>query len=443
MQNFNDEDQNTLDQIQAELENPNPQPEPPATPETPGLDPRLQQAMEQQNKRQLYADLFRSFQQVVQGAAPNSGFKADYSMADALSKRASEPVEMYKTQIANESAAKKQKQDAEEHQMRMKESAMRQDDFQLKLEKSKLDFQDMEANRDPSSPQSKIAQDRVLEVQKKLGQPVNEAQIRSMSGEQLYKSFNYLQEDLVQHYKNLNNEAERAKDLQVSKNTLAAQEARMQMEDKRWAEGEKRRQAELERREDKDRQQERQQRITTARGMIKDDPRFKKVMEQSMEFDSVNELLGEAEKGNQQAVGALGTKLARAMGEVGVLTDTDVVRYVAGQSWGRKLQDWFAKGAKGELSADTIKGIKANLKVLKEKLNKDVNKVVSNSTSRMKAAYPDMAEEDIRGILGFGTMQPMPSENETVKMRGPDGKVRLIPKNKVEAAKKAGGELVE
>jgi len=411
-------------------------------PEQPIEDPRLAAALEEQSKQRRYADMLRGFQQVLQGAAPNSGFKADFTMADQMAKRADEPVEQYKAKLGQEAAAKKAAMDKEVHSNNMKESQLRQNDFQLKLEASKLNFQDMQANSDPTSPQSKIAQDRVIEMQKKLGQPVNEASVRSQSGKQLFQYFDYLKEDLTRHYQNENARLDREqKDradqtrlkMEAERNTkLDTMEARRQ-ERQNLAETEATRRA-------------RQQEINTARGFMKDDPRFKKAMEQSMEFDSVEALMKQAEAGNQQAVGALGTKLARAMGEVGVLTDTDVVRYVAGQSWGRKLKDWFAKGATGELSPETLKGITSNLKELRSKLGKDVSTVYDSSASRMKAAYPDMDEKVIRGILGdprylSDSASPVA---DVVNMRSPkDGKIRAVPKDQVEAAKKDGGVVVE
>ena len=211
------------------------------TPETvtsnpdPVMDPRLQTALEQQNKQRLNSDLLRSFQQLIAAGAPNSGFKPDYTMADTLEKRSNEPIEMYKSQVASEAAAKKQKQEAQDHAMKMKESSMRQEDFQMRLMKSKLDFQDMEANRDPNSPQSKIAQDRVLEIQTTLGKPVNEQQIRGMSGENLFKTFGYLQQDLVQHYKNINDQADRSQKQKEIDARLAMEKERNIREDKRQA----------------------------------------------------------------------------------------------------------------------------------------------------------------------------------------------------------------
>jgi hypothetical protein len=61
----------------------------------------------------------------------------------------------------------------------------------------------------------------------------------------------------------------------------------------------------------------------------------------------------------------------------------------------------------------------------------------------MKAAYPEMEDTDIRGILGFTQQPPTTQVSDTVKMRDPKGTIRMIPKNQVDAAKKAGGEVVE
>lgn len=390
---------------------------------------RLYEAQTAGNKQEYMAQLLRSFQNMLQSSAPNSGYKADHSMSDSISKQAAQMPTNVKDQLSMEAMARKEaqakeqmalknKMEMEQHETNQKESSLRQDDFQMKLEKSKLDFQDMQANRDPNSPQSRIAQDRVLEVRAKMGQPLNEASVRQQSGETLFKTFDFLKEDLTNHYKNLNANADRAQ-----KSAHDAQQLELEQErNKRNDAMEQRRIGKEDRQEKEGDRRYRQQQINTARGMIKDDPRFKKSIEQSMAFDDVNQLISEAKNGNEQAVGALGTKLARAMGEVGVLTESDVTRYVAGQSWGRKLQDWFTKGAKGKLSPETIKGIKANLATLKSKLDGDVQKVVKNSASRMKAAYPEMQDDDINGLLGFSTESSQKSSGPYGDTTEKDGK---------------------
>jgi hypothetical protein len=155
-----------------------------------------------------------------------------------------------------------------------------------------------------------------------------------------------------------------------------------------------------ERREEAGERKYRQDQINTARGLLKDDPRFKPAMTQLMEFENVNTLLDQSASGNQAAVAALGTKLARAMGEVGVLTDTDVVRYVQGRSWGRKLKTWFEGGMEGEIPKEALKDMTKEVSAIKKNLDTNVNRIYKNSFNRMKTAYPDLEENTITGLLG-------------------------------------------
>ena len=87
--------------------------------------------------------------------------------------------------------------------------------------------------------------------------------------------------------------------------------------------------------------------------------KLKKALDdQGMSFDQANSLMQQVEGGNEIALGSLGTKMARAMGEVGVLTDADVKRYIEAQSYVRKGRDWFARRAQGKLYDKTVKDLK-------------------------------------------------------------------------------------
>lgn len=157
---------------------------------------------------------------------------------------------------------------------------------------------------------------------------------------------------------------------------------------------------------------DRTRKLNAARGLIKDDPRAKKALEQAMEFESVMPVLDQASSGNEAAVAALGTKLARAMGEVGVLTDTDVVRYVGGTSWGRKLKDWFTRGAKGELPPEVVTDLQENIGVIREKLGTNYGKVYDNAKGRLKTAFPDISDEEASGLLGVKNIVAEQVENK-------------------------------
>jgi hypothetical protein len=168
--------------------------------------------------------------------------------------------------------------------------------------------------------------------------------------------------------------------------------------------------------------------LNAARGLLKDDPRAKKALEQGMALESIEPLLKEIESGNEMSIQSLGTQLARAMGEVGVLTDTDVIRYVQGTSWGRKLKDWWARGAEGDLPKDAIDGIRKNIKAINKNLSSNLTSVYSNAASRMKTAYPDMDDATIHGLLGTPAfkMEPVKEDKKEqpsnlVKIKGPSG----------------------
>lgn len=155
----------------------------------------------------------------------------------------------------------------------------------------------------------------------------------------------------------------------------------------------------------KDARIQKQQVLNFAQKLKKEDPRFKKTVEQFQAFQDVDNLIENVEKGNELAMASLGTKLARAMGEVGVLTDTDVVRYVRGQSWGRSLLDWFKKGAVGRPSDATLKEMQKNVKTIKSRMVDDVNNIYSTVASQMKRVFPEVDDEQIKGVLGSPVIQ--------------------------------------
>lgn len=177
----------------------------------------------------------------------------------------------------------------------------------------------------------------------------------------------------------------------------------------------------------------RKQQLDSARSLIKDDPRTKKAYEQAMALEDIQPLVQEVKSGNQNAAAALGTRLARAMGEVGVLTDADVTRYVQGTSWGRKLQDWAKKGYDGAPSQETLNEIIKNADTISKKLQGNLKNVYKNAESRMKTAYPDLDESTIKGLLGTAKFeeesQPVPQK---IRIEV-NGKIGTVPQDKVEA----------
>jgi hypothetical protein len=124
------------------------------------------------------------------------------------------------------------------------------------------------------------------------------------------------------------------------------------------------------------------------------------------------------------------------MGEVGVLTDTDVVRYLGQKSWGRKLKSWYEGGAKGKLPEESLQELQNNLGEFSKILDRNVSSVYSNAGSRLKTAFPKLGNKEVQGLLG--RIQPTISQTVTDKVEVvlPNGQKGKIDKNKIEAFKK-------
>lgn len=100
-------------------------------------------------------------------------------------------------------------------------------------------------------------------------------------------------------------------------------------------------------------------------GSVARDFRYKDAYKESLSLDQVDRLLKAGEEGNQVAFNTVGTKMAKAMGEVGVLTESDVKRYIEGGSLTRKAGDSLLRMINGKPSQATINEIKEITGVLK------------------------------------------------------------------------------
>lgn len=93
---------------------------------------------------------------------------------------------------------------------------------------------------------------------------------------------------------------------------------------------------------------------------LEKNPILLKFREQGIAFDTLTELTDLAKSGNTVASASIGTKMAKAMGEVGVLTENDVKRYVQSKQLSRaagdKLMSW-AKGRPTDATLDEIQQI--------------------------------------------------------------------------------------
>jgi hypothetical protein len=92
----------------------------------------------------------------------------------------------------------------------------------------------------------------------------------------------------------------------------------------------------------------------------------KELKKQGLAFDQVDKLIGEAERGNEAALGSVGTKLAKAMGEVGPLTESDVTRYLGNSSYARQFQTWRSKRFEGKMPKPAGKDIRIVAQMMRD-----------------------------------------------------------------------------
>ena len=175
-------------------------------------------------------------------------------------------------------------------------------------------------------------------------------------------------------------------------------------------------------------------------------PVVKELGKQGLSFDQADGLIDQMEQGNQIALGALGTKMARAMGEVGVLTDADVQRYIQAQSLVQKAQDRFGRAFMGRLSDETVKDIKEVTDKMKKGFTRKRKDLYDRYVKRAYENYGKKAGltlEDVETRFAMPEMKNIQKESDTVLMRAPNGQQQRVKKDMVQKYLDKGATLVE
>lgn len=139
--------------------------------------------------------------------------------------------------------------------------------------------------------------------------------------------------------------------------------------------------------------------FNAARSRLKDDGTYKEIKKQQKAFDEVESLLESGMSGNQLATAGLGTRLARAMGEVGVLTDADVIRYLKGSSYGRQITDWLSLKGKGKLSRAAANELSKNIQIFRDAAKRQTDKLY-DTTARSVSSSFEIPQDEVYKILG-------------------------------------------
>lgn len=141
---------------------------------------------------------------------------------------------------------------------------------------------------------------------------------------------------------------------------------------------------------------------------------------QGISFEQANSLLKGIKSGNEIALGALGTKMARAMGEVGVLTDQDVVRYIQSQSILRQGKDVLERKGKGRLYKETLKDMEEVIQKMQKGFKKKEEDVYQRYTERAYQNFGKQAGLDRKEIyrrfgMGYKIPKKTPTEDQINK----------------------------
>lgn len=140
---------------------------------------------------------------------------------------------------------------------------------------------------------------------------------------------------------------------------------------------------------------------------IDNHPVIKKLRDQEVSLGQVDELLGLVKSGNTTASAAMGIKMAKAMGEVGVMTEGDIRRYVESgkltQAAGDRLSKWI-KGTPSDATqtelAEMVNFMKGSMdRKIQPFLDRQVN-IVSKNYGLSKEEAAERLDVPYTGITG-------------------------------------------
>lgn len=165
------------------------------------------------------------------------------------------------------------------------------------------------------------------------------------------------------------------------------------------------------------------------------DPVIKEMNKQGLALGQVDQILQLARSGNTVSAGTLGFKMGRAMGEVGVMTDQDVVRYVQSGALGRSAADKLSRWIRGVPTDATLEEIQEISKVLQDTFQSKIQPKYDNYINSY-AKIEQMEPQDFAAKLSL----PYGGSSRTDSSGGgldPDKKARLEELRR----KKASGTL--
>lgn len=144
---------------------------------------------------------------------------------------------------------------------------------------------------------------------------------------------------------------------------------------------------------------------------LETNPVIKTLKQQDIGLGQVDQLVPLVQSGNTVASNALGAKMARGMGEVGVLTDTDIVRYVQSGQMTRSAADKLSRMVKGVPTDTTLGEMQEITQALRTAYEAKVQPLYNDAVARFARNYkitPEEAAERLVIPYSGGKLKPLP-----------------------------------
>ena len=126
---------------------------------------------------------------------------------------------------------------------------------------------------------------------------------------------------------------------------------------------------------------------------LETNPVIKTLKQQDIGLSQVDQLVPLVQSGNTVASNALGAKMARGMGEVGVLTDSDIVRYVQSGQITQSAADKLSRMVKGVPTDTTLQEMQEISVALRTAYESKIQPLYNDAVVRFARNYKISPEE--------------------------------------------------
>lgn len=140
--------------------------------------------------------------------------------------------------------------------------------------------------------------------------------------------------------------------------------------------------------------------MVTAVKAVESNPVYKEAEKGLAETETIKALVKDAVKEGGQSLAMLGPRIAKGIaGEVGILTEQDVTRYVENPALVPKVADKIAKALGGRLTNNSAENILRLLDIMSEKNKKKMDDVVDKKSRVYGATTKDFNKDELKNVM--------------------------------------------